>query len=551
MEFLYDDNPIVACSSGNTSNCAIAVIRFSGFNNLNIFSKFLSIPVAKIKPRKAHFCDLIYEEQLIDQVVAVFFKGPNSYNGENVLELSVHGNVLNVDRILDLFINNAGFRLAYPGEFSYRALKNKKLNLSQVEGLDLLLNANSNFSLQQGFSLMSGSLQKSYLDLHEKYLNHRSSVELSIDFLEDIGEQEGNRQLFESFSNLMKSINKLCDRIKGDSAKLLNPEIVLVGQPNSGKSTFFNALLGEERSIVTNIAGTTRDFISETVHLEGVNFRLIDTAGIRNSEDAIEMEGVKRALDLVANSFLKVLLVNPFEFNAKYFEILNGIQFDHIFITHSDLTGYELAIKNLLETESFLVLLSNSNLVESANSPYDKGFGHGQKVTGPMGAEKAGPMGAEKIGPMGAKKTGPMGAEKTGPMGAKKTSPMEGKNSNFNGLDISKEFDISSYNLIGDVQFCSLKIGLDNVVSILSQQASRKYSNAVSEEPILLKRHKQKIFEIAKEVDQYGQLLEEESDISIISSELNNIGHCISELFGIVSPDDVLHNIFDNFCIGK
>ena len=551
MEFLYDDNPIVACSSGNTSNCAIAVIRFSGFNNLNIFSKFLSIPVAKIKPRKAHFCDLIHEDQLIDQVVAVFFKGPNSYNGENVLELSVHGNVLNVDRILDLFINNAGFRLAYPGEFSYRALKNKKLNLSQVEGLDLLLNANSNFSLQQGFSLMSGSLQKSYLDLHEKYLNHRSSVELSIDFLEDIGEQEGNRQLFESFSNLMKSINKLCDRIKGDSAKLLNPEIVLVGQPNSGKSTFFNALLGEERSIVTNIAGTTRDFISETVHLEGVNFRLIDTAGIRNSEDAIEMEGVKRALDLVANSFLKVLLVNPFEFNAKYFEILNGIQFDHIFITHSDLTGYELAIKNLLETESFLVLLSNSNLVESANSPYDKGFGHGQKVTGPMGAEKAGPMGAEKTGPMGAEKTGPMGAEKTGPMGAKKTSPMEGKNSNFNGLDISKEFEISSYNLIGDVQFCSLKIGLDNVVSILSQQASRKYSNAVSEEPILLKRHKQKIFEIAKEVDQYGQLLEEESDISIISSELNNIGHCISELIGIVSPDDVLHNIFDNFCIGK
>ena len=551
MEFLYDDNPIVACSSGNTSNCAIAVIRFSGFNNLNIFSKFLSIPVAKIKPRKAHFCDLIHEDQLIDQVVAVFFKGPNSYNGENVLELSVHGNVLNVDRILDLFINNAGFRLAYPGEFSYRALKNKKLNLSQVEGLDLLLNANSNFSLQQGFSLMSGSLQKSYLDLHEKYLNHRSSVELSIDFLEDIGEQEGNRQLFESFSNLMKSINKLCDRIKGDSAKLLNPEIVLVGQPNSGKSTFFNALLGEERSIVTNIAGTTRDFISETVHLEGVNFRLIDTAGIRNSEDAIEMEGVKRALDLVANSFLKVLLVNPFEFNAKYFEILNGIQFDHIFITHSDLTGYELAIKNLLETESFLVLLSNSNLVESANSPYDKGFGHGQKVTGPMGAEKAGPVGAEKTGPMGAEKTGPMGAEKAGPMGAEKASPMEGKNSNFNGLDISKEFEISSYNLIGDVQFCSLKIGLDNVVSILSQQASRKYSNAVSEEPILLKRHKQKIFEIAKEVDQYGQLLEEESDISIISSELNNIGHCISELIGIVSPDDVLHNIFDNFCIGK
>ncbi|MBC77272.1 MAG: hypothetical protein CME64_14775, partial [Halobacteriovoraceae bacterium] len=433
MQFLYDDSPIVACSSGNTSNCAIAVIRFSGFKDLSIFSKFLSIPVKNIKARKAHYCDLIHNGELVDQVVAVFFKGPNSYNGENVLELSVHGNTLNVDRILDLFTEETNFRLAQPGEFSYRALKNKKLNLSQIEGLDLLLNANSAFSLQQGFSLMNGGLQKSYLDLHKKYLNHRSSVELSIDFLEDIGEEEGNRQLEESFSLLIDSIKRLERRVRGDSSKLLNPEIVLVGQPNSGKSTFFNALLGEERSIVTNIAGTTRDFITETVNLEGINFRLVDTAGIRQSKDKIEMEGVKRALDLVESGFLKILLVNPFEFNPKYFEILNDVVFDVVIVTHSDLEGFKDALENLFSIDSFQTLVNESELVNLSEFNFkdlnaqlfgNLNISNLAGKSGPMGAEKSGPMGAEKSGPMGAEISGPMGAEKSGPMGAEISGPM-------------------------------------------------------------------------------------------------------------------------------
>ena len=531
MQFLYDDSPIVACSSGNTSNCAIAVIRFSGFKDLSIFSKFLSIPVKNIKARKAHYCDLIHNGELVDQVVAVFFKGPNSYNGENVLELSVHGNTLNVDRILDLFTEETNFRLAQPGEFSYRALKNKKLNLSQIEGLDLLLNANSAFSLQQGFSLMNGGLQKSYLDLHKKYLNHRSSVELSIDFLEDIGEEEGNRQLEESFSLLIDSIKRLERRVRGDSSKLLNPEIVLVGQPNSGKSTFFNALLGEERSIVTNIAGTTRDFITETVNLEGINFRLVDTAGIRQSKDKIEMEGVKRALDLVESGFLKILLVNPFEFNPKYFEILNDVVFDVVIVTHSDLEGFKDALENLFSIDSFQTLVNESELVNLSEFNFKD---LNAQLFGNLNISNL----AGKSGPMGAEKSGPMGAEKSGSIGAEKNESI-GKNI------------VSSCNNVARTVICSLKVGESQVIDLLTKLADQKYSQMVTHEPILLKRHKQKILEISGIIDEYGQLLSEESDISIISSELNNIGHCISELIGIVSPDDVLHNIFDNFCIGK
>ena len=163
-----------------------------------------------------------------------------------------------------------------------------------------------------------------------------------------------------------------------------------------------------------------------------------------------------------------------------------------------------------------------------------------------MGAEKSGPIGAEKSGPMGAEKSGPMGAEKSGPMGAEKSGSIGAEKNESIGKNI-----VSSCNNVARTVICSLKVGESQVIDLLTKLADQKYSQMVTHEPILLKRHKQKILEISGIIDEYGQLLSEESDISIISSELNNIGHCISELIGIVSPDDVLHNIFDNFCIGK
>ena len=520
MDFLYNEDPIIACSSGNIANCAIAVIRLSGFKDAKVFQPFLSLDINKLEPRKAHFCKLLDGDNVIDEVVAVFFKAPKSYNGENILELSVHGNVLNVDRIINLFTSSKEFRLAQPGEFSYRALKNKKLNLSQVEGLDLLLNASSEFALDQGFSLMSGRLQESYINLHKSFLNHRSSVEFSIDFLEDMGEEAANRQFRQSLLEFKDHLEKLHSRVNVDSTKLLNPEIALMGQPNSGKSTLFNMLMREERSIVTSIAGTTRDYISESIKIGDVHYRLVDTAGLRQSQDLIEMEGVKRSLALGEKAFFRILLINPLEFDFEYLSYIQHLPFDLILYTHSDKMGFGKALQALRENPKFEKFLAD-----------------------PMGAEKAGPMGAEKTGPMGAEQTGPMGAEKAGPMGAEQTGPMGAEKAGPMGANFTR---LSNFEYL-----TNLSNNNPAIMEEINCHLNNKYLYTISSQPILLQRHKQKIFEAHELLLDYVSLTENETDISIISSELNNIGHCISELVGIISPDDVLHNIFDNFCIGK
>lgn len=533
MDFLYSDDPIVACSSGNTSNCAIAVIRFSGFISANVFKPFLKLNFDKLTPRKAYYCDLVHDGKLLDQVVATFFKEPNSYNGENILELSVHGSVLNVDRIVDAFVSTKLFRHAHPGEFSYRALKNKKLNLSQVEGLDLLLNASSSFALDQGFSLLNGRLQESYLKLQKAFLNHSSSVEMSIDFLEDMGEERANKDFNETLSVLKTELKALANKVSTDSNKLLKPEIALIGQPNSGKSTFFNQLVREERSIVTDIAGTTRDYISEDLKLGDVFFRLIDTAGLRESEDIIEMEGVKRSMQLGDRAFFKILLINPFEFSKDYFRNLDTNSFDLIIFTHFDKSGFKEEVAKHALDKAFEISIDKFGPIGAQENG-----SIGPDNSGSMGAKKPGSIGPESSGSIGAKNTGPMGVDKSGSIGPKSTGPIGAKPNEL-------------VKLCKNIYLASMASNNEALIGEVENLVNNKYLYSVSSEPILLQRHKQKILEASDLLENYIQISDIETDISIISSELSTIGHCISELIGIVSPDDVLHNIFDNFCIGK
>jgi tRNA modification GTPase len=184
MKFLDSSDPIIACSSGGFTNTGIAIIRLSGFENLVSLNDFFSIDLNKVNPRYAYFCKILDGcSNTIDEIVLTYFENPKSFNGENILELSVHGNILNIHNIINLFCENSLFRKAYPGEFSYRALRNKKLNLTQVEGLDLFLNASNPLSLKQGQSLLNGSLQKTYEELLVNFKRHKSAIELSIDFL--------------------------------------------------------------------------------------------------------------------------------------------------------------------------------------------------------------------------------------------------------------------------------------------------------------------------------------------------------------------------------
>lgn len=476
MDYMADDN-IIVCSSGHITNVAISKIRLSGKIDLNLLNQFFSIDLVKVKPRYCYYTNLVHEGEIIDDIVLVYFNSPHSYTGEDILELDVHGSVLNVKRVLDLFIENAGFRTANPGEFSYRALKNKKLSLSQVEGLDLILNANSIFSLKQGRSLVSGKIREDFEALYKSFLNHKSAVEFSIDFYEDMGEENARKQFNDSLLAFSAQVEKLTKHIVNNTGSLLEPTVALIGEPNAGKSTFFNHILAEERSIVSDIAGTTRDFVSETVIIDNNLFKLIDTAGLRNSSDPIEQMGVERSLKVASTSFYNMLIVNPFSYNLESYKGLENISLDLIIFTHNDLENFENAVTEALSKLS--------------------------KIFGPIEPAKSGPIGPKIIAP------------------------------------------------IEPVNFVSVGLKDRAKTALIEASLVKKYSQLIASEPFLVKRHSEVIDNIQYKLNNYKDLVLVEDDISIISFELNLIGNCISELIGIVSPDDVLHNIFNNFCIGK
>ncbi len=340
MDFIYSDGPIIACSTNFSQASALNIVRLSGFKDFGSIGPLLSIDPKKIKPRYAHYCSILDKGVVIDDVVITFFPAPHSYNGENILEISVHGNPLLTQKIISLFIDKAKFELARPGEFSYRAMKNNKLSLSQVEGLDLILNANSEYALEQGRSFLSGELQELYQELLTQFLNHKAALEILTDFSDDVGDEQAREQLKNSFDALSFMINKLKTRVSDLNSDLLKPEIVLVGLPNAGKSSLFNSFLKNERAIISSEAGTTRDYIRERIFIENNYFLLVDTAGIRESTNNIEQAGILKSLELIKNAFFKILVINPFEWDDVFFKQISKIKFNCIVFTHSDMNNF-------------------------------------------------------------------------------------------------------------------------------------------------------------------------------------------------------------------
>lgn len=491
MNFYTDDHPIIACSTGTTSNTAIAVIRLSGFKSLSSLQPFFSLSVSKVKPRTSHLTNIKFVNQIFDNGLLVFFPEGESYTGENVLELSVHGNLLNIQNILDLFIERADFRAAHPGEFTYRALKNKKLSLSQVEGLDMLLNANSNLMLSQGLDILQGELHAQYMLLYDSFLKLKAAVELSIDFSEDIGEEQSNILFRNSFKIFSDQLDALHTRTQGNISSLLSPEAVLVGQTNAGKSSLFNLLLKHNRSIVSSIAGTTRDYVSEVVHIDGTNYNLVDTAGIRESGDLIENIGIDRAFEILNRAFFKILIINPFETNAAYLEKLSSVEFDFLIISHSDKAAFPETVSTLDLSKIMVSQIAAASFESGSIGPID------------LLNFKAGPIGPKNS----FSQSGPIG-----PMSINGHGPIE---------PLVKK-------ILGD-----------------------KFRRETAKSPILLARHRACVNSLYLKVHELSNKIEKIDDIAILSSEVNIFSNYLSELVGIISPDAVLNSIFANFCIGK
>lgn len=295
-----------------TGSGAIAVIRLSGPQAIEIVNGvFKGKDLSKQASHTVHFGTIRDEGgKILDEVLASVFIAPHSYTRENVVEVSTHGSKYIVESIIKLFIRK-GARAAKPGEFTLRAFLHGGMDLSQAEAVADLIASNSAASHQVAMQQMRGGFSNELKQLREQLIHFASMIELELDFSEEDVEFANRSQLKDLILEIIKVLHRLILSFEQGNVLKNGVPIVIAGKPNVGKSTLLNALLNEERAIVSDIAGTTRDTIEDEINIQGVSFRFIDTAGIRDTEDIIEAKGVERTREKMKKARLVIYLVDP------------------------------------------------------------------------------------------------------------------------------------------------------------------------------------------------------------------------------------------------
>ena len=278
---------------------AIALVRVSGPNAIPIVASLFqqngkSLEISKIISHKAYHGHLINKGELLDEVVVTFFKAPHSFTGEDSAEISVHGSVYIQQKLLQVLIEH-GCRMAEAGEFTRRAFVSGKFDLAQAEAIADLISSESEAAHRVAINQLKGGFSKELQVMRSKLLEMTALMELELDFSEEDVEFADRSQLKALLEETLSHVNRLKDSFRLGNAIKNGVPVAIVGQTNTGKSTLLNALLGEERAIVSDIAGTTRDTIEETLNINGILFRFIDTAGIRDTEETIEKIGIERS----------------------------------------------------------------------------------------------------------------------------------------------------------------------------------------------------------------------------------------------------------------
>lgn len=293
---------------------AIAVIRLSGPNAITIAATvFKGVNGKDITKQKSHTLHLGYIEddnKVYDQVLVSIFKGPNSYTGENIVEISCHGSQYIQQQILQLLLRK-GARMAQAGEFTLRAFVNGKLDLSQAEAVADLIASDNEASHQIAMQQMRGGFSNEIAKLREELLNFASLIELELDFSEEDVEFADRSQFKDLLNRIEFVLKRLIDSFAVGNVIKNGIPVAIVGEPNVGKSTLLNALLNEERAIVSDIAGTTRDTIEDEMVIGGIGFRFIDTAGIRETTDVVESIGIKKTFEKITQAQVVIYLA-PF-----------------------------------------------------------------------------------------------------------------------------------------------------------------------------------------------------------------------------------------------
>ena len=289
------DDTIVALATAPGVS-AIGAIRLSGADAITIADKiFKGKKLVKQASHTIHFGHIVSGDEVIDEVVVSLYLGKKSYTGENTVEISGHGSPYILGKIIEAAVA-AGARLARPGEFTQRAFLNGKLDLAQAEAVADLIAANSKAAQQTALNQLRGGFSSDLKILRDELINFAALIELELDFSDEDVEFADRSKFLALISNLKSQISNLLNSFKLGNAIKNGISVAIIGKPNAGKSTLLNALLNEERAIVSDIAGTTRDTIEESLNIRGVLFRLIDTAGIReHSTDTIENLGIERS----------------------------------------------------------------------------------------------------------------------------------------------------------------------------------------------------------------------------------------------------------------
>ncbi|SER00311.1 tRNA modification GTPase trmE [Hyunsoonleella jejuensis] len=299
---------------------AIAVIRLSGKDAISIAEKqFKSVSdklLSKQKTHTIHLGHLVDDSITLDEVLVSVFKNPNSYTGEDVVEISCHGSNYIQQEIIQLFLRK-GCRMADAGEFTLRAFLNGKLDLSQAEAVADLIASDNAASHQIAMQQMRGGFSSEIAKLREELLNFASLIELELDFAEEDVEFADRTQFKELIERINFVLKRLIDSFAVGNVIKHGIPVAIVGEPNVGKSTLLNALLNEERAIVSEIAGTTRDTIEDEITIGGIGFRFIDTAGIRETKDVVERIGIKKTFEKIDQAQVVIYLFDATDFETE------------------------------------------------------------------------------------------------------------------------------------------------------------------------------------------------------------------------------------------
>ena len=304
----------IAAISSAAGNSGIGIIRVSGDEAIEVVDKIFkpankNKKLANVESHTVHYGHIMDGDKTLDQVLVIVMKNPHSYTGEDTVEIDCHGGMLILKKVLDLVLKN-GARTAEPGEFTKRAFLNGRIDLSQAEAVMDLINSKNDFALNSSIEQLKGGVSDAIKDIRKDIIYHIALIESALDDPEHISLDGYDEEITEMLNENIDKISKLVNSF--DNGRIMKEGIktVILGKPNAGKSSLLNLMLGEDRAIVTDIEGTTRDTLEENINFNGLSLKIIDTAGIRDTEDLVERIGVNKAKEIAKEGDLIIYVVD-------------------------------------------------------------------------------------------------------------------------------------------------------------------------------------------------------------------------------------------------